>query len=96
MMPQIIRTSRAELDLAEIWTYIAQDNPDAADRVIRRIDQRLRLLVADPTMGESMEQHRPGLRATAVGNYVIYYSATLDGIEVYRVLHAARRREDHL
>jgi len=29
-------------------------------------------------------------------NYVIYYSPTGDGIEVYRVLHAARQREDHL
>ena len=96
MMPEIVRTSRAELDLAEIWTYIAQDNRHAADRVIRRIDERLQLLVADPTMGEPMEEHRPGLRATAVGNYVIYYSSTEDGIEVYRVLHGARQREDHL
>lgn len=40
MMPQIVRTSRAELDLAEIWTYFARDNPDAADRLIRHIDRR--------------------------------------------------------
>ncbi|HUT09631.1 MAG TPA: type II toxin-antitoxin system RelE/ParE family toxin [Thermoguttaceae bacterium] len=95
-MAKIVRTSRAELDLAEIWTYIARDNPDAADRMIRRIDQRLRVLLAEPTMGEPMEQYRPGLRATAVGNYVIYYSPTPEGIEVYRVLHGARQREDHL
>ena len=95
-MPEIVRTSRAELDLAEIWTYIARDNLDAADRVVRRIDERFRLLLAHPTMGESMEHYRRGLRATAVGNYVIYYSSTEDGIQVYRVLHAARRREDHL
>ena len=95
-MPKIVRTSRAELDLTDIWTYIARDNLNAADRVIRRIDERLRLLVGDPTMGERFEHHRPGLRATAVGNYVIYYSPTQDGIQVYRVLHAARQREDHL
>ena len=95
-MPKIVGTSWAESDLVGIWTYIARDNPDAADRVIRRIDERLRLLVADPTMGEQIEHLRPGLRATAVGNYVVYYSGIQDGIEVYRVLHAARRREDHL
>ena len=33
-MSKILRTSRAELDLAGIWTYIAQDSPDAADRLI--------------------------------------------------------------
>ena len=43
-----------------------------------------------------MGQFRRGLRATAVGNYVIYYRATEDSIEVYRVLHTARQREDHL
>jgi len=95
-MPKIFRTSRAELDLAEIWSYIARDNLEAADRMIRRIDQRLQVLLADPTMGEPMEQYRPGLRATAVGSYVIYYSPTPDGIEVYRVLHGARQREERL
>ena len=95
-MGRIIRTSRAELDLAEIWTNIADDNPPAADRMIRRLDDRMQSALAMPTIGESMEQFRPGLRATAVGNYVIYYCAVPDGIEVYRVLHAARRREDHL
>ncbi len=95
-MSKILRTSRAELDLAEIWSYIASDNPDVADRLIRRIDERLRLLLTDPAMGESMEQFRPGLRATAVGNYVIYYRSIEQGVEVYRVLHAARQREDHL
>ncbi len=95
-MPHIVRTSRAELDLAEIWTYIARQNPDAADRVMHRIDQRLQLLLADPAMGEPIVRRRRKLRATAVGSYVIYYGLIDDGIDVYRVLHAARRREDHL
>ncbi len=95
-MSKILRTSRAELDLAGIWTYIAQDSPDAADRLICRIDQRLQLLPTNPTMGEPLDQFRRGLRATTVGNYVIYYRATGDVIEVYRAFHAARQREDHL
>jgi len=95
-MGKIVRTSRAELDLAGIWWHIAQDNLDAADRMIRRIDQRFRVLRDNPTMGDSIEQYRRGLRATAVGSYVIYYRPTDDGIEIYRVLHGARRREDEL
>ena len=31
-----------------------------------------------------------------IWRYVVYYSAADEGIEVYRVLHAARRREDLL
>ena len=95
-MSKVLRTSRSELDLAEIWSYIARENLGAADGTIRRINERFHLLLHDPTMGESMECYRPRLRATAVGNYVIYYRAIEEGIEVYRVLHAARQREDHL
>jgi toxin ParE1/3/4 len=95
-MPRIVRTSRAELDLAEIWTFIAEDNPDAADGVIRRIDTKLRLLSESPAIGEKMDRYRVGLRSSLVGNYVIYFREIEDGIEVYRVLHAARRQEDQL
>jgi toxin ParE1/3/4 len=33
-MPEIQRTAQAEEDLIELWIYIAQDNPAAADRVL--------------------------------------------------------------
>ena len=56
----------------------------------------MRLLIAAPTMGDAMEEHRAGLRATAVSNYVIYFSSNARGIEVYRMLHAARRREGYM
>lgn len=38
-------------DLDEIWEYIAQDNPDAADRVIIEIFSALDLLASSPSMG---------------------------------------------
>lgn len=31
-MPCLTRTERCEQDLIELWVYIAQDNPAAADR----------------------------------------------------------------
>ena len=34
----------ARADLNEIWAYIAQDNPDAADRVIDNIEAALEAL----------------------------------------------------
>ncbi len=53
MMPQVVRTSRAELDLAEIWTYIARDNPDAADGVAGRRSLNRKAVLS----------HSPGLRS---------------------------------
>ena len=33
-MPAVRRTARAEDDLVDIWLYIAEDNPNAADRFL--------------------------------------------------------------
>jgi len=38
-------------DLDEIWEYIAEDNPEAADRVIEDIREAIRSLVQNPHKG---------------------------------------------
>ena len=47
-------------------------------------------------MGVKQEQYRPGLRCFPVGKYIIFYCVTEDVLEIYRVLHGARRLEDLL
>lgn len=95
-MGKVWRTTQAEFDLLEIWTYVARDNLAAADKLIRSIDEKFQFLAENPTAGEKLEQIRVGLRASPVGKYVVYYLATDDGIQVYRVLHGSRDRETHL
>jgi plasmid stabilization system protein ParE len=41
----------AQTDLEEIWGYIAEDNPDAADRVIDDVLAAVRALVSLPYQG---------------------------------------------
>lgn len=41
----------AELDLDEIWEYIASDNPDAADRWIGKLFDAFEALGKMPGMG---------------------------------------------
>ena len=43
---------RAEADLNEIWTYIAQHDHQAADRPIDRLFERFEMLGRQPTIGE--------------------------------------------
>ena len=43
-----------------------------------------------PLAAEARPDLAPGLRASPVGNYVIFYRPIHDGIEVVRVLHGAR------
>jgi len=38
-MARIVRTTLARADLRDIWLYIAQDNIDAADRLLDRFDR---------------------------------------------------------
>ncbi len=89
-MPRIIQAPAAEADAVEIWGYIAQDNPGAADRLLDRFDKLFHLLARQPNLGKSVEELSPRLRFIPLGNYLIFYRPLPDGIEIVRLLHAAR------
>lgn len=55
-MARIIQAPAAEADVVEIWAYIAQDNPDAADRLLNRFDKLFRVLASQPLLGKSIEE----------------------------------------
>jgi toxin ParE1/3/4 len=80
----------AKSDLDEIWFYIAQDNPDAADKFIRAIVSRFPKLAAIPELGRQRKELSSRLRSFSIGNYVIFYCPGESGIEIVRVLHGAR------
>ena len=89
-MPQVLRRPQAETDLDEIWWYIAQENPDAADQLLDRIEERCQTLAEFPYIGTSRDELLPNLRSLPVGNYLIFYLPIADGIEVVRVLPGMR------
>jgi toxin ParE1/3/4 len=87
---RVLKRPLAELDLDDIWWYIAQDNPEAADRLLDRIEEQCQSLARFPEMGISREELMPGLRSLPVGNYVVFYLPIERGIEIVRVLHGMR------
>jgi toxin ParE1/3/4 len=89
-MAAIRRSALAEEDYRAIWRYIAADNPDAADRLLRRIDGKLELYARNPRMGTARDKLMPGLRSFPVGAYLAFYRITAEGIELVRLLHGAR------
>jgi toxin ParE1/3/4 len=89
-MPQVLKRPQAETDLDDIWCYIAQDNPDNADRFLDEIEERCQSLAQFPRMGVRREELAHDLRSLAVGNYLIFYLPIDDGIEVVRVLPGMR------
>ena len=54
-------------DLDEIWEYIAQDNVDAADRVLADIHSTLTTLAASPHIGH----RRPDLTTRPLRFHVV-------------------------
>lgn len=52
-MAEFILSPDAENDLTEIWTYIAEDNLDAADALLAQLEHAIHQLADMPGMGHS-------------------------------------------
>ena len=62
-----------ESDLAEIWSYVAEDASAAtADRLVDAIFDRFELLVEQPRMGRNRPEFGEGVRSFVIESYVIY------------------------
>lgn len=93
-MPYFTRTERCEQDLIELWLYIAEDNPAAADRLLDEIEAKCRLLSEQPRLGPARPDIRPELRYFPIGSYLILYREITGGVEIVRVVHGARDLPD--
>ena len=83
----------AEDDLAEIVSYIAADQPAAADVLASKMEKSLRRLSRNPHLGrlpKEEELARLHYRYLVVENYLIFYTIEGKTIYVHRILHGAR------
>jgi plasmid stabilization system protein ParE len=81
----------AELDLEQIWDYIAEDNVDAADRWIDRLFSGFELLARTPGIGHKREDLTDlPILFWPVGAYLILYRVQPQHIEVIAVMQGAR------
>ena len=90
MSRQVRKTPQAFAGLDAAAAYIALDNPQAALRFLDSLEARMDLLAGSPGMGRLRADLGAGLRAFPVESTLIIYRQTENGIEVVRVLHAAR------
>ncbi len=89
-MARVLRRPQAEVDVLEIWAYIAEDSIVEADLWLDRLDEKLALWATQPAMGRRRDELAPGIHSLAFGRYVVFFEPFLDGIAVVRVLHGAR------
>ena len=55
-MPTVFRSPQAELDLIEIWLYIAADNPKTADELLDKADRKCTMLADSPEIGRRRKE----------------------------------------
>ena len=95
-MARLIVREKADADIDEIAQFIANDNLDAGRGFYDAVLHDLQQLAAMPRMGAKRHARDPklkDLRSWPVGgyrNYLIFYLALDDGIDVLRVLHGSR------
>jgi plasmid stabilization system protein ParE len=87
-------TPLAKADVFEIWSYIARDNLEAADRVNQAIYDAFELLADGPLLGHTRRDltTRPVRFWTLVRypNYTIVYRTDTKPLRVVAVLHGKR------
>jgi plasmid stabilization system protein ParE len=97
--PNYTLDSPVARELWEIWDFIAKDNVEAADRVIKATHETFGLIARNPGMGKLCRLRNPRLKniyfrtVTNFENYLIFYRKTSPGIHVLHVLHKARNIE---
>ena len=82
-----IWTAPADYDADWIWTHIASDNIDAADRTIARLQDAASRLTVHPLLGRNGKER--GTRELVVSRtpYILIYGVNADRLEILRVLH---------
>jgi plasmid stabilization system protein ParE len=96
---EVVWTEPALGDAERIWFHIAQDDPDAADRVRDDLFTHSELLRRSPYLGAVYERDRTGrTRETGYRVYRIFYEVREDlrRVEILHVRHGRRDEPGHL
>jgi toxin ParE1/3/4 len=86
----------ASQDFNEIYTYISQNNSDAALRFFDAARETFARIAATPSLGRvyhTQNQSLIGLRKWGVKgfkNYIIFYLTREDVLIIIRIIHGAR------
>ena len=87
-------TRTALQDLKHLHDYIADDNPDAARRMVSRIREAASRLRRNPHMGRSGRVPETRELVIAGTLYIVVYRIEGQQVQIVAVLHGAQRWPD--
>lgn len=86
-------TRTAERDVEEIWNFIAQDSPEAAERLIGRLEEHIETSERFPERCPLIPENeilRTHYRHLLYGNYRAVFRIEKKTVYVLRIIHGAR------
>jgi toxin ParE1/3/4 len=83
-------SDQADADLLDIYRYLSERSPAAAEALFFEIDRTFKNLSDFPFIGRERSTLAEGLRSIGAYPYVIFYTAEPDRIVIMRVLHGRR------
>jgi antitoxin ParD1/3/4/toxin ParE1/3/4 len=90
-MNEYVLSTSAEMDLDEIWEYIALDNIGAADRWVAKLFDAFEALAQNPGMGHKREDLTAyPILFWPVGAYLILYRVQGNRVEIVAVTQGAK------
>jgi len=96
-MAEIKWTEEALRWLENIFQYIAEDNPAAAQKVIADIYEKAQILKTFPMIGFMYREEGDGeIRILLCGHYRITYFVKDDVAEILGIFHGAMNIENYL
>ncbi len=96
-MAEIRWTEEAVRWMQDIFDYIAEDNPEAAENVVQGIYQKAQVLRTFPEIGYKFRDEVEGeIRILLYGHYRIAYLVKREMVEILGVFHGAMKIENYI
>jgi toxin ParE1/3/4 len=83
-------------DLPAIYEHIAEDNLEAAERVLKAIGSTFDIIASEPECGVLYRTRNPALQSirmlpvSGYPNYLVFYRAQAEVVRILYVLHGAQ------
>ena len=93
---RVVVSLRARSDILDIHSFLSEQSPTAADRMLARFSERFDELREFPYLGPDRSEFRASLRGLLIDGYVAFYLVEPDRIVIVRVIDGRRDIEREL
>lgn len=95
-MKRLRYTRQAFSDIDSLYTFIAQNNPSAAQRVLDRVESGIEHLSQHPELGRIGRISGTRERIIPDTHYIVAYEIGTEYIAILAIIHSSQKWPDHL